>query len=158
MRGALEPRRSLETRGVPCSGAGRFHNGTFWGVALVARSGSGELLTKPTILHRVKIIGSLGKELQQAIMQAVVSYSFTISSPLFSFLPSRTSYSGSQQALLPLPHYVLWVELRQQLLEAKETFMPPCTLSTIVALPVHIYGWIRLPCSYQSRLKLPLVL
>ena len=59
-----------------------------WGVASVARSGPGELLlfviyfrfgktrvcTTPIRLHRAEIIGSLGKELQQEIAHAVVSY------------------------------------------------------------------------------------
>ena len=81
----------------PLRGLGPPRTERVWGVASVARSGPGELLlavffrfgwtricTTPVSLHRVKIIGFWGKEQQQAIMQAVVSYMYYIFALLLS--------------------------------------------------------------------------
>ena len=81
----------------PLRGLGRPRTERVWGVASVPRSGPGELLlavffrfgwtricTTPVSLHRVKIIGFWGKEQQQAIMQAVVSYMYYIFALLLS--------------------------------------------------------------------------
>ena len=103
------------------------------------------------VCTRVKIIGSLGKTLQQAVVQAVVSYIYYFS-PFFSLSPSRNSYSGSQQALLPPPHYVLWVESRQQLCSTKRHVHTSHNgLSACSYLPVdnvslaHVSGHLKLP-------------
>ena len=62
---------------------------------------------------------------------------FIRSLPFFSLFPSRNSYLGTQQVLLPPPEYVLWVELRQQFFfQSKDTLIP----RTIVFPPAHIYG------------------
>ena len=85
-------------KAFPLLGLGPPRTERVWGVASVARSGAGELLfaviyfrfartrvcIAPIILHQVKIIGYLGKELQQAIVQAVVSCIYYIFALLFS--------------------------------------------------------------------------
>ena len=98
VRGALALRSCLRPEAFPLRGLGPPRTKRVWGVASVAKSGPGELLLAviyfrfgrtricitPIILHQVKIIGYLGKELQQAIVQAVVSCIYYIFALLFS--------------------------------------------------------------------------
>ena len=97
---------SPETRGVPSSGAGPSQNETCSGGGIGRKSRAGtstinyfrfgrtRVYITPISLHRVKIIGSLGNEPQQSIVQAVVSYIhlFHLRPSFLSCLPR--SYAG----------------------------------------------------------------